>query len=153
MNYTDNLILYENNEDLEKKAIQHINNLTTLLEMKPLSVTVLMDEKNENIMNDLNEFPLTKLFLTNETSDRNSLLGILRSFYSGRLGNNHFSTPEAHAVILFELDIIQMDFLYHLKRYSELTYHLFMKKSNYESSNLNISLDDYISTMYFNIIK
>lgn len=149
---TDHLILYEGTKELRAKAIRYINDLTGSLK-GIIDILVLLNRSDQTILKQINRVPLLNGYFTDEKIHSNTTLSILRSQFARSLGGKHYSTHVGHAIILFDLDIIQMDFLYNLKKNSELELHLFMKKSSYDDGNLNTNLKDYIDVMNFTIHK
>ncbi|MBE1446073.1 hypothetical protein [Paenibacillus sp. OAS669] len=150
MNYSDNLILYEDALDMRKNAINYVNNLTSSFK-RIISVPILLHRNDESIINDINRVPLLNFYFADLNISSNIVLSILGSQFAKKIGTDYFEGQQGHAVILFDLDIVQMDYLYHLKKNSELTYHLFMKKSNFYDTNLLVNLKDYFSVMNFEI--
>lgn len=148
--YKDQLILYEGTVELKSKAVSYINNLTGSMK-KPTDIVILLNRSDECINQNIRKVPMLKTFFSDQDNHSNITLSILRSLYARKLGGKYYSAAEGHAIILFDLDTLQMDYIYNLKKNSELVFHLFMKKSKFNDGNLLTNLNDYISIMNIEI--
>lgn len=149
------LIIYEE-ESYALKVQSYIKQLKAELEEKREGLFLLAKENDElhrglSDILDSDRIP-TNTYFGGNGDIKNSILGNIHGQYAIRIGNKTFGPVKAHLIITFDLDTVQIHFLEYLKRNSELTYHLFMKREYYESNALNYSHKEILPKFEFEVI-